>query len=167
MEYSVLMKYLWDSNVLEFLIWATNTSKSSPRETSDFLPIRDLSREQILVGFELDDLNNNCRRKFLRLANQALYDDFISMKEIWELNTNQFKSVYNKQNAVELVTLLLDAIISMFNEEILARSLYPLLNGKVSESYPSPYSHSNQTAVSSQIGSVERLLVEGVKDGYS
>ena len=154
-------------HVLEFLIWGTNTSKSLNRETSDFLPIGNLSREQILAGVELNDLSNNRRRKFLRLANQALYDDFIIIKEIWESNSNQFKSIYNKKNGVELVTLLLDAIISMLNEEILARSLYPLLNGNISESFPSPYSDSSQTAVSSQISSVERLLVEGVKDEYS
>ena len=48
----------------------------------------------------------------------------------------------------------------MLNQELLLRSLYPMLNGDFVESIQSPYSRSTQNAVSSQLSGLERLLLE-------
>ena len=59
-----------------------------------------------------------------------------------------------------MVILLLEAMTSMLTEEVLVRSLYPMLNGDYYESIQSPFSFSTQNAVAAQLSSVERLLLE-------
>ena len=56
----------------------------------------------------------------------------------------------------------------MLTEEMLVRSLYPLLNGEYIDSIQSPFSHSTQNAASAQLTSVEQLLLDtGPTQGLS
>ena len=51
-------------------------------------------------------------------------------------------------------------MVAMLTEELLLRSLYPMLNGDFIESMQSPYSLSTQNDVSTQLSGLERLLLE-------
>jgi hypothetical protein len=55
---------------------------------------------------------------------------------------------------------LLNALTSVITEEVLARSLYPMLNGDFTDSFPSVFSHSSQNVVSAQMFGLEQLLLE-------
>ena len=151
-------------HVLEFLIWGENLKRQAERPASDYFVITELNASEIEGGFELDQLSNNRRRQMLVLNTQALLSDFNSSREIWSLGSETFRNELNALNGSEIIILLLEAITSMLTEEMLIRSLYPLLNGEYIESIQSPFSHSTQNAVSAQLSSVERLLLETTTD---
>ena len=151
-------------HVLEFLIWGENLKRQAERPASDYFVITELNASEIEGGFELDQLSNNRRRQMLLLNTQALLSDFNSSREIWSLGSETFRNELNALNGSEIIILLLEAITSMLTEEMLIRSLYPLLNGEYIESIQSPFSHSTQNVVSAQLSSVERLLLETTTD---
>ena len=151
-------------HVLEFLIWGENLKRQAERPASDYFVITELNASEIEGGFELDQLSNNRRRQMLVLNTQALLSDFNSSREIWSLGSETFRNELNALNGSEIIILLLEAMTSMLTEEMLIRSLYPLLNGEYIESIQSPFSHSTQNAVSAQLSSVERLLLETTTD---
>jgi len=151
-------------HVLEFLIWGENLKRQDERPASDYFVITELNASEIEGGFELDQLSNNRRRQMLVLNTQALLSDFNSSREIWSLGSETFRNELNALNGSEIIILLLEAITSMLTEEMLIRSLYPLLNGEYIESIQSPFSHSTQNVVSAQLSSVERLLLETTTD---
>ena len=151
-------------HVLEFLIWGENLKRQAERPASDYFVITELNASEIEGGFELDQLSNNRRRQMLVLNTQALLSDFNSSREIWSLGSETFRNELNALNGSEIIILLLEAMTSMLTEEMLIRSLYPLLNGEYIESIQSPFSHSTQNVVSAQLSSVERLLLETTTD---
>lgn len=151
-------------HVLEFLIWGENLKRQAERPASDYFVITELNASEIEGGFELDQLSNNRRRQMLLLNTQALLSDFNSSREIWSLGSETFRNELNALNGSEIIILLLEAMTSMLTEEMLIRSLYPLLNGEYMESIQSPFSHSTQNVVSAQLSSVERLLLETTTD---
>ena len=151
-------------HVLEFLIWGENLKRQDERPASDYFVITELNASEIEGGFELDQLSNNRRRQMLVLNTQALLSDFNSSREIWSLGSETFRNELNALNGSEIIILLLEAMTSMLTEEMLIRSLYPLLNGEYIESIQSPFSHSTQNVVSAQLSSVERLLLETTTD---
>ena len=151
-------------HVLEFLIWGENLERQDQRPPSDYFVITELNASEIEGGFELDQLSNNRRRQMLVLNTQALLADFNSSREIWSLGSENFRNGLNILNSSEIIILLLEAMTTMLTEEMLVRSLYPLLNGEYIESIQSPFSHSTQNAVSAQLSSVERLLLETTTD---
>ncbi len=151
-------------HVLEFLIWGENLKRQDERPASDYFVITELNASEIEGGFELDQLSNNRRRQMLLLNTQALLSDFNSSREIWSLGSETFRNELNALNGSEIIILLLEAMTSMLTEEMLIRSLYPLLNGEYMESIQSPFSHSTQNVVSAQLSSVERLLLETTTD---
>ena len=151
-------------HVLEFLIWGENLTRQAERPASDYFVITELNASEIEGGFELDQLSNNRRREMLVLNTQSLLSDFNSSREIWSLGSETFRNELNALNGSEIIILLLEAMTSMLTEEMLIRSLYPLLNGEYIESIQSPFSHSTQNVVSAQLSSVERLLLETTTD---
>ena len=151
-------------HVLEFLIWGENLSRQDERPPSDYFVVTELNASEIEGGFELDQLSNNRRRQMLALNSEALLADFNSSREIWSLGTENFRNELNLMNSNEIIILLLEAMTNMLTEEILVRSLYPMLNGDYIESIQSPFSHSTQNAISAQLSSIERLLLETTTD---
>jgi len=147
-------------HVLEFLLWGENQVSGQLRSASDYNQISQLSTAQADSGLDISQLSNNRRREYLRLASQALIDDFQSIQLLWADGDAVFRNRIVSLQSTELLTLLLEASISVLTEEILLRSLYPLLNGDYSSSIQSPYSHSTQNAISAQLYGVEQLLLE-------
>jgi len=150
-------------HVLEFLIWGSNSDQGSARLASDYLESTELSSIQISNGFELDQLTDNRRRQLLLLVTQTLRKDFQQVRTLWIDRTSSLQQrVERSQNvsSQQLLILTIDAMTSMLTEELLVRSLYPMLNGEFNESIQSPFSHSTQNAVSSQLIGFERLLLE-------
>ena len=167
-------------HVLEYLIWGANEDGTSPRPASDYLAITQLSDSQIENGFELSQLSNNRRRQLLKIVGQAILEDFQQISSLWSLSAPNFQQRLGDENpsdigatenpkfigASQLLVLVIDAMTTMLTEELLVRSLYPMLNGEFTESIQSPFSHSTRNAVSSQLSSLERLLLEShTEDG--
>lgn len=146
-------------HVLEFLLWGENTDRISPRPVSDFVPaeVPDIATDSAMSEAQLP---TNRRRELLDQVSAILLSDFQQTRELWSRNMLLYQQAIDTTPASVLLSQLLQAINSMFTEELLVRSLYPLLNGNYSDSIQSPYSHSTQNAVVSQIATVERLLLD-------
>ena len=124
-------------HVIEFLLWGYD-SDSVPRPAADFDAVLELTSQETESGYSLEQLSNNRRRLFLSVATDTL---------------------------VELIVILADSMSAMLTEELLLRSLYPMLNGNFAESIQSPYSRSTQNAVSNQLSGLEGLLLERQTEG--
>lgn len=144
-------------HVLEFLLWGAN---EEPRPVSDYLAVEELSPSQLESGYTLEQLSNNRRRELLSLVSTSLLEDFQSSIALWNSNLPVLSQQITKSFGSQLIIDLADAITSMLSEELLVRSLYPMLNGEFIEGVQSPYSESTQNAVSSQLSELERLLIE-------
>ncbi|MDA1369228.1 MAG: hypothetical protein O2971_00495 [Proteobacteria bacterium] len=147
-------------HVIEFLLWGENLDKRSPRPVSDYQVVTQLGPVQVEEGLELDQLSNNRRRQLLLLNTQSLVDDFNTMRLRWLAGSDRFSSSLNNLDSGELLAMVIEAMTGMLTQELLVRSLYPLLNGEYVDSIQSPFSHSTQNAVSAQLTSVERLLLD-------
>lgn len=161
-------------HVLEYLIWGANEDGNSLRPASDYLAITQLSASQIENGFELNQLGNNRRRQLLTIIGQAMLEDFQRISSLWNLNASSFQQRIGGENispnadiknvepysTAQLLALVIDTMTSMLTEELLVRSLYPMLNGEFTESIQSSFSHYTQNAVSSQLSGLESLLLE-------
>lgn len=161
-------------HVLEYLIWGANEDGNSPRPASDYLAATQLSASQAENGYVLDQLANNRRRVLLTIVGQAILEDFQQTSSLWSLNATSFRQRLGTENTspiqaidnvepistTQLLVLVIDAMTTMLTEELLVRSLYPMLNGDFTESIQSSFSHSTQNAVSSQLSGLERLLLE-------
>lgn len=146
-------------HVLEFLLWGENSDRISARPVADFMAAQssEIASETSLAEAQLP---NNRRRQLIDQVATILLADFQQTREIWLQNMLSYQQSINNTPASVLLSQLLQAINNMLSEELLARSLYPLLNGNYSDSIQSPYSHSTQNAVVSQIATVERLLLD-------
>jgi putative iron-regulated protein len=147
-------------HTLEFLIWGENRDRLSPRPFTDFQEIAVLPADAEERGLALDELSNNRRRVMLALGIEILNQDFESFMSIWAAQSNDFRVRLENAASHDLLRNLLNALTSVLTEEVLARSLYPMLNGDFTDSFPSVFSHSSQNVVSAQMFGLEQLLLE-------
>lgn len=147
-------------HVLEFLMWGENKDRQSERPPSDYFVATQLNSVAIETDIELGQRNESRRRRILSLIMESLVNDFNTSRTIWSATSDRFRAGLSDLNSNDIVILLLDATTTILTEEILLRSLYPLLNGEYVDSIQSPFSHSTQNVVSAQLSSVERLLRE-------
>ncbi len=147
-------------HVLEFLLWGSNSEVTGPRPYTDYLSVTELSPVLADSGFQLEQLANNRRRQLIGLVVDSLLEDFRSSVVLWNSRLPTLEQQIEMSLSSELIIEIADSITAMLTEELLVRSLYPMLNGDFVESIQSPYSHSSQNAVSSQLSGLERLLLE-------
>jgi putative iron-regulated protein len=146
--------------VVEFLLWGENVNDSPARPASDFLPETQLSAEEQADGISVSDLPNNRRRELLRSTVAILRSDFAELNSLWLSVRTGYAAQLNDSPARDTLTDLLDAITRLLTEQILAGSLYQMLNGEFQASKPSIYSNSSATAASAALTGLERLLLE-------
>ena len=119
-----------------------------------------LSAGQRESGYSLEQLSNNRRRQLLTIIAGILLDDFRELESLWSSQLEGTELIIGRTSQTDLITALADSMSAMLTEELLLRSLYPMLNGDFVESIQSPYSLSTQNAVSSQLSGLESLLLE-------
>ena len=146
-------------HVIEFLLWGYDTD-SVARPATDFDAVLELTPEETESGYSLEQLSNNRRRLFLDVAADTLVEDFRALQSLWLTEESSIRQRIESTSGIELIVILADSMSAMLNQELLLRSLYPMLNGDFVESVQSPYSRSTQNAVSSQLSGLERLLLE-------
>jgi putative iron-regulated protein len=146
-------------HVIEFLLWG-NDSDAVPRPSDDFNAVLELTPEETENGYFLEQLSNNRRRLFLSIATSTLVKDFRALQSLWLSEEPSIRREIESTSGTELIVILADSMSAMLTEELLLRSLYPMLNGNFAEAIQSPYSRSTQNAVSSQLSGLERLLLE-------
>jgi hypothetical protein len=147
-------------HVIEFLLWGESDVNTAPRGFEDFAPVNQLTNIQRESGMEISQIGNNRRRELLRLISEILLEDFSSSFAIWvDASTSFLKTTVDRSPAA-LLNLLLESSTAMLTEELLIRSLYPLLNGEYESGLQSPYSQTSEITVAAQLQSVERLLLE-------
>ena len=146
-------------HVIEFLLWGYDTD-SVARPATDFDAVLELTPEETESGYSLEQLSNNRRRLFLAVAVDTLVEDFRALQSLWLTEESSIRQRIESTSGTELIVILADSMSAMLNQELLLRSLYPMLNGDFVESIQSPYSRSTQNAVSSQLSGLERLLLE-------
>lgn len=147
-------------HVMEFLLWGEPHATGIKRTAGDFSPLYSLTDAQLESGMEVSQLGNNRRRQFLNLLSAILIEDFESAATIRTEANAAFISSIEDRNASEMLVAMLDSITSILDEELLARSLYMLLNGDLESALQSPYSQTSEMVVARQLQSVERLLLE-------
>ncbi|PCI77249.1 MAG: hypothetical protein COB20_08545 [SAR86 cluster bacterium] len=146
-------------HVIEFLLWGFGTD-SDTRPAADYRAREELTPEEIESGYTLEQLSNNRRRLFLSVVTDTLVDDFRALQSLWFAEAPGIRRRIESTSGTELIVILADSMSEMLTEELLLRSLYPMLNGDFVESIQSPYSRTTQNAVSSQLSGLERLLLE-------
>ena len=147
-------------HVLEFLLWGSPNTQSQLRPADDFIEIDALGASQRESGYSLEQLSNNRRRQLLTIISNILLEDFSELESLWSNQLEGTRLIIGRTSKTELITALADSMSAMLTEELLLRSLYPMLNGDFVESIRSPYSLSTQNAVSSQLSGLESLLLE-------
>lgn len=147
-------------HVIEYLLWGLNSDKQTPRPVADYLQSTVLTSAQVANGITLDQLPTNRRRQLLLLTTDSLQVDLQSLIVTWNGMNLTVRNQLQAMNGPQLLSVLTGAMTDMLTEELLVRSLYPLLNGDYVDSIQSPYSHATQNAVSAQLSGLERLLLE-------
>ncbi len=147
-------------HVIEYLLWGLNENEHSPRPASDYVATTNLTSAQIESGITIEQLPSNRRRQLLSLVTDLLQTDFQSLLSLWDGNNVLVSNNLQAMDGARLLSAMTGSMTDMLTEELLVRSLYPLLNGEYNESIQSPYSHATQNAVSAQLSSLERLLLE-------
>ena len=146
-------------HVIEFLLWGLRTDLDT-RSANDYRGIKELSPEEIEQGYTLKQLSHNRRRLFLTRVTDILVEDFRALQTLWIAQAPSIRQRVESASGPQLIVILADSMSAMLREELLLRSLYPMLNGDFVGSIQSPYSRSTQNAVSSQLSGLERLLLE-------
>ena len=146
-------------HVIEFLLWGYD-SDSVPRPAADFDAVLELTSQETESGYSLEQLSNNRRRLFLSVATDTLVEDFRALQSLWLAEEPNIRRRIESTSGTEFIVILADSMSAMLTEELLLRSLYPMLNGNFAESIQSPYSRSTQNAVSNQLSGLEGLLLE-------
>ena len=146
-------------HVIEFLLWGDSTHLNT-RPANDYRGIKELSAEEIEQGYTLKQLSHNRRRLFLTVVTDILVEDFRALQTLWIAQAPGIRQRIESTSGPQLIFILADSMSTMLAEELLLRSLYPMLNGDFVGSIQSPYSRSTQNAVSSQLSGLERLLLE-------
>ena len=146
-------------HAIEFLLWGYDAD-SVARPATDFDAVLELTPKEIESGYTLEQLSNNRRRLFLTVVADTLVKDFLALQSLWLAEEPSISQRIESISGTELIVILADSMSAMLTQELLQRSLYPMLNGDFVESVQSPYSRSTQNAVSSQLSGLERLLLE-------
>ena len=146
-------------HVLEFLLWGENQPLSGLRPVSDFRDNTQLTQTQEIAGYSLEMLPNNRRRQLLTTVAELLVDDFEETYDTVTLAVTAFRQDLPYYSGAQLVHLLASSMWALLSDEILIRSLYPLLNGNYTQAMQSPFSGSTQNAIVAQLVSVEQLLL--------
>ena len=146
-------------HAIEFLLWGYDAD-SVARPATDFDAVLELTPKEIESGYTLEQLSNNRRRLFLTVVADTLVKDFLAVQSLWLAEKPSISQRIESISGTELIVILADSMSAMLTQELLQRSLYPMLNGDFVESVQSPYSRSTQNAVSSQLSGLERLLLE-------
>ena len=146
-------------HAIEFLLWGYDAD-SVARPATDFDAVLELTPKEIESGYTLEQLSNNRRRLFLTVVADTLVNDFLALQSLWLAEEPSISQRIESISGTELIVILADSMSAMLTQELLQRSLYPMLNGNFVESVQSPYSRSTQNAVSSQLSGLERLLLE-------
>ena len=146
-------------HAIEFLLWGYDAD-SVARPATDFDAVLELTPKEIESGYTLEQLSNNRRRLFLTVVADTLVKDFLAVQSLWLAEKPSISQRIESISGTELIVILADSMSAMLTQELLQRSLYPMLNGNFVESVQSPYSRSTQNAVSSQLSGLERLLLE-------
>ena len=146
-------------HAIEFLLWGYDAD-SVARPATDFDAVLELTPKEIETGYTLEQLSNNRRRLFLTVVADTLVNDFLALQSLWLAEEPSISQRIESISGTELIVILADSMSAMLTQELLQRSLYPMLNGDFVESVQSPYSRSTQNAVSSQLSGLERLLLE-------
>jgi putative iron-regulated protein len=147
-------------HVIEFLLWGSNSDGNSPRGFEDFVQIRESESADSDDGIAAAQLPANRRRALLSLTSDQLVLDVEAMQILWRNYSVDVQAAIPGMDAPALLDRLMRAMTEMLSEELLVRSLYPMLNGDFEDSIQSPYSHSTQIAVSAQLSGLDRLLLE-------
>lgn len=146
-------------HVIEFLLWGHSTDAIS-RSANDYQEKEELSPAELDLGYTIEQLSNNRRRLLLTVIVDTLVADYQTLQSLWISQAPSIKQSIESTSGTELIISLADSMSAMLTEELLLRSLYPMLNGDFVESIQSPYSRSTQNAISSQLSGLERLLLE-------
>ena len=146
-------------HAIEFLLWGYDAD-SVARPATDFDAVLELTPKEIESGYTLEQLSNNRRRLFLTVVADTLVKDFLALQSLWLAEEPSISQRIESISGTELIVILANSMSAMLTQELLQRSLYPMLNGDFVESAQSPYSRSTQNAVSSQLSGLERLLLE-------
>ncbi len=153
-------------HAIEFLLWGENLEGNNPRPYTDFLAQTELTPVQLSDGMEVSQLSNNRRRLYLQTSTQILREDLQNLMSLWAEGSSIFRTELATRSGTALLLNVLDGLTGLLTEELLVRSLYPMLNGDFEDSLPSRFSRSSQNAVSSHLTSLETLLLEiQVDDG--
>jgi uncharacterized iron-regulated protein len=147
-------------HVMEFLLWGQSDLDSPGRQLEDFVRVNQLTEIQRDSGMEISQVGNNRRRELLRLTSKILIEDFDASFEIWNTVSSDFLKSVEDRNSAALLNLLLESVTAMLMEELLTRSLYPLLNGEIESALQSPYSQTSEITVATQLQSIEQLFLE-------
>jgi|TARA_B100002003_G_scaffold252029_1_gene300549 putative iron-regulated protein len=147
-------------HVLEFLIWGENISGIGMRSFTDYEAALELTQEQIEAGLEVSQLSKNRRRLLLPVVAEILTDDLQEMQKLWTANKSMIANRLEEMSGPAMVNLLNEAIANMITDELLVKSLYPLLNNDLAGSIQSPYSRSTQNAVLAQLTGIEQIMRE-------
>lgn len=147
-------------HAIEFLLWGENPEGEDPRPYTDFLQQTEPTAEQRSDGIEVSQLSNNRRRQYLQTATQILNEDFQTLMSLWAEGSASYRLELSENDSTGLLLNILNGLTGLLTEELLVRSLYPMLNGDFEDSLPSPYSMSSQNTVSSHLTSVETLLLD-------
>lgn len=147
-------------HVIEFLLWGEPDSPSAKRGAEDFKPVTQLDDIQKESGMSLEQVGNNRRRELLLLTSKILLEDFESSLLIWDEAKARFMGSLEDRNSATLLNILLASATAMLTEELLVRSLYPMLNGDFEIAFQSPFSQTSENAVAAQLQSIESMLLE-------
>ncbi len=146
-------------HVLEFLLWGENQPLTGLRPVSDLRAVTQLTQTQEIAGYALNALPNNRRRALLNTVTEVLLADFATTNDTVTLALSNLTASLPEYHSGQLVYLLTDSLLALLSDEILVRSLYPMLNGNFTQAMQSPFSGATQNAIVAQLGSIEQLLL--------
>ena len=154
-----LSEVLLGFHPLEFLLWGEPVSAApGQRPWSDYLEETQLTSEQAADGLQLTQLTNNRRRQLLNLVSDLLVKDIEAARQLWSSNRSGLRDLLASLSGPRQLGLLLQSMSAVITEEIMVKSLSPLLNGDYENSLHSVYSHSSARAARAQLQRIESLL---------
>lgn len=172
-------------HVIEFLLWgsanALNQNGSTPQSSANnFLtrPFEDFLNVGPALGINVLDENatrtnatpenteqtpyqnnNPRRREFLQLTMKLLQQDLNELVSLREQYFPFLRERFRSTSAETTLLILINSASALLSEEVLIRSLYPLLNGDYNGGMQSLFSRSTQQATISQLSGIEDLFL--------
>lgn len=148
-------------HVIEFLLWGQNQESQFPRPLPDFIasdPVPAPSVDGGNTNEQSPQSSESRRLQMLLLLTELLLSDLQTMAASWLESMVTIEADLLESTPDAAMAYLLDATATLLSEEVIVRSLYPLLNGDFQESLQSPFSHTSQNAVLALLAGVEQLL---------